>query len=110
MVPLLQDFYVVFVVALGVLGLACSVIASASVWRESRVLELGRDLLNDQTAELFASDFHPDDWMRSCGLATDSHFGDLLLAVYGGWRARRPPGLAELHALGARRERRRLSA
>ncbi|MCX6873456.1 MAG: hypothetical protein NTW21_06560 [Verrucomicrobia bacterium] len=99
-----------FVGGIGLLGIVAGVVACRRVFAEGRILDRGEDALTGSLPSLDLDTTDPVTWLASNDLPKDSHFGDHLLSVWGGWLGERVPTLAELHSLSARRERRRLSA
>ena len=98
------------VAALGASGLTAALVAWQRVHREQEILEKGAAQLRQNSPDLAEPSSSPDNWLHAAGYPEDSHFGDGLMAAWGGWLAGRVPTLAELHNLAARRERRRFSA
>jgi hypothetical protein len=105
--PILISCLVGFV---GVLGFVAAMVAASGVKNEREILEKGILRLRDNVPDVIGGQTGVSEWFAAAGLPVDSHFGDCLKSVWGGWRAGRIPRLAELHTLSVRRERRRLPA
>jgi methyl-accepting chemotaxis protein len=95
----------------GITGLIAALIALLGVKHEhEQVVRFQQGSSGELLERVSDSDFRPASWLKEKGFKVSSHLGDQVLAVYGGWRLGRPPGLAELHNLWTRRERSRFSA
>ena len=92
------------------IGIIAAWVAAVQVRNDGKDLDKLRSLEADKAAwrDLFKTP--PKDWLGQRGLPLDSHVGDLISAVRGGWMANRLPTPAELHATIVRRERLRGSA
>jgi hypothetical protein len=93
---------------IGVFGLVAGLIAANGIRREREILESGEVRIAAAAGTGWGEKTSPDAWLAAEGLQADSHFGDRLRLVWGGWMAGRVPTLMELHNLSNARERRRL--
>lgn len=95
----------------GMIGIACALVAVGGVLKELKILERVKGLLEgSESRSHLHSETSSSNWLKENGIEADSHVKDQLETVWSGWRAQRIPTLGELHVLALRRERSRSSA
>ena len=107
MIPILIILAIVIAV-----GLVCATIAAFRVGgAETKAMTKVNRLTESRWIELWdTSDTTVKRWLKFNRIPEDSHVADQVHALWNGWKGRRLPGIAELHATAARRERINLPA